>query len=528
MRSSDPQPGRAHEPRTCLDLGMPIVIGRDIRNALPAEQRLGLDDYLWAKSSRKCHLCGEALNRASDRIEADHDEPSSTGGATTRENLALAHAACNKAKLDHPSVDMRPYLRFAAFVRREGGLLRYGGCLKGFGIVPKPIALTDTGDSIRLELPDGTIQEVSVQSETNRKGTFRFFFADLPREAIHNDSEVQPRTIKVRHVGAIYADLQENPLHEPPGLRAVGTTDATELRMFDGQHKTIATWMCDRDHIQAKVYLDLSTERANYLVNSIQSAIKKLPLSPFELVAKMSEEFRDRWTAYEAAVGAEGASEAEFIKWLSPAERRRGKAAFESALVRNVLESDGPDEFLFLNEVATENIKEATFRGKVLKPLICMKPLGETGEAGVTLRTRERDTIVRLLNKVAELVLAPAEATGASDQEKDRAARMRYQAALEHNSKLLRSLVRQITAGDDDNALFGKVLTTEDWDKIHDGIERLINHPIWTADWNHSPKTRAVYEALQKNQNAPKAFSDVGLRVGYLVGADPLASDCLD
>jgi hypothetical protein len=39
---------------------------------------------------------------------------------------------------------------------------------------------------------------------------------------------------------------------------------------------------------------------------------------------------------------------------------------------------------------------------------------------------------------------------------------------------------------------------------------------------------KAIRDALQKNQDAEKAFGDIGLKLGYFVGADPLEADCLD
>ena len=91
-----------------------------------------------------------------------------------------------------------------------------------------------------------------------------------------------------------------------------------------------------RTSVTAKVYLDMTTAQANELVNSIQAKIKKLPLSPFELAGKMADEWENKFTEYEEAVGTSAVSEAGFLAWLPQTERARGKAALQSALVQNV------------------------------------------------------------------------------------------------------------------------------------------------------------------------------------------------
>lgn len=51
---------------------------------------------LWRKGVRQCARCGEALT-GPDQATLDHIVPRSTGGQTTRANLTLSHAECNRA-----------------------------------------------------------------------------------------------------------------------------------------------------------------------------------------------------------------------------------------------------------------------------------------------------------------------------------------------------------------------------------------------------------------------------------------------
>ena len=101
-----------------------IKISKKIRDALPREERAGLEEFLWDRSAGFCHLCARMMNRATDDIEPDHDSPDAEGGATCRDNLNLAHESCNRAKRNYPTVDVRPWLKLKAFAHERGGVVK--------------------------------------------------------------------------------------------------------------------------------------------------------------------------------------------------------------------------------------------------------------------------------------------------------------------------------------------------------------------------------------------------------------------
>src|SRR2546425_11021624 len=119
-----------------------IRISPSLIRKLPETEREGLEDFLWAKSGGKCSLCDDPLNRASDQIEADHVIAEAEGGLNIRDNLYLAHVHCNRSKRNFPSVDVAPYLRLDAFVRRNEYVVNYAGTLPYFGISPAPTVAT--------------------------------------------------------------------------------------------------------------------------------------------------------------------------------------------------------------------------------------------------------------------------------------------------------------------------------------------------------------------------------------------------
>ena len=512
---------------------MGIRISSALKKKLPAEQREDIENRLWAVSGGVCSLCGEAMNRSADDIEADHVLAESEEGNTDVENLRLAHKSCNAAKRNHPTVDVTPYLQLDAFLRKHVGPVRYGECTKFFGITPKTVYITRNPDgTAKFELPDGNIRTVPVFRQTNSEGEYDYCFVELPRAAIFNDEECQPRNIKKAQVWAIYLDLQKNPLHEPPGCRVVDKQGQYKLLMFDWQHKTVATWMCSSTSIVAKIYLNLDLHQTTRLVNSVQAKIKKLPLSPFEVAAKLGDEWEHRWSEYEAEVGTEQASEHGFIDSLKPNDRKRGAQAFQEALLRDILDRD---DLLFLNFVKPSGaageedglFSEATFKNKVLKAMVYGKALKDVGEAGAAKRTHEANNIVKVLNYFTGSVFDPAlPGKTPTPAQIEIRRRFAYQGALKYSAEMLQKIVRHYCAVDeDDSAFIDAEIDDSRWEQITKAIDRFVSHPVWSTDFDSGAKSKAVREALSKNQEVKESLKNVGLDVGYALGVDQIGND---
>lgn len=506
-----------------------INISKSLRDRLPESERANIVEFLWTKSGGLCHLCGSELNRASESVEADHDLPESEGGPTNRDNLCLAHSSCNRAKGMYSSAEIRPYLKLKSFIKLKGGVVRYDDCALHFGIRQGASRLTEVGGNIKFEFSDGSIRTAPIFTERRGAKIYRYIFVDSPRHAIFNDSDCQPRVIKEAHAWAIFQDLRLNPLHEPPSCRIMLSGDETRLAMFDGQHKAVASWMRGDERVVIKVYLDMTKDEAIRLVNSIQAKIKKLPLSPFELAAKMSDEWSAKLRTYEEQIDTDEASENGFIAWLESADRARGVQAFKMALIQDLLDLGSTDlpilEYVELTgrpRTPKSLIKEAAFKGKVLERLIHTKPLSDKGPFGQTCRSNEKQNISIVLNLVHELIFEPEPDGGEmSPQQIERRRRFSYQSSLAYCSTLLRAIYRQTYATEPDRAFLERTPKHDELIRIREAVTRLATHPVWTAEFD-TPKMLSVKSALQTNQDAKQAFEAVHLKLGYLVGADAL------
>lgn len=515
---------------------MALKISAQLKKALADErgiQPAEVEDQVWAQKPHACFLCGDELNRSSDSIELDHHDPAAEGGQDSWANLNLTHSECNRYKRNHSSIDVRPHLRFKRYWEKNSGAVNFKNA-KTFYDVKKSDCFfqVDHGDqSVTMISPSGETK-IPVFSEDVGGTGLNFCFAEIPISCVENDDAIQPRNIQLNHLLSIAADLKKNPLHEQPACRIVGNGDKKKVLMFDGQHKTVAKLMNGAESAVFKVYLDISEQQAIHLVNSIQSRIKKLPLTPFELASKMSDEVARRIAEYEEEVGSSQVSESGFINWLDPAERSRAKKGIESAVIDQAITDDQLDFRKIIERKGLKiegpiSLKETAFQSQILKKLLFIKPLSDDykGEAMKQARERETANVIRLLNTIYDrgFVVQP---DAEPETEKKRVGRLKYQASLSYMSTIFRQLVSsQIYPTKDEYTFFEKDIKEDVWERVAGYIEAFFGHPVWTADLDSGSKAKAVQEALSKNQNYEAAFREVGLTGGYCAGQDKLPTN---
>lgn len=510
---------------------MGITLSKALKKDIAATNGVAADaveEEVWSRSSKRCFLCEGELNRAADSIEVDHDRPQSEGGTHEFSNLCLAHAPCNRFKRNNESRDVRPYLKFKRFYEENGSRLNFATAQTYFAMGPVPVHVTRQKEKATFELPIGK-SVVPVFSEKVGNKEFEYCFVDLRLDCVTNDTEVQPRDIKLNHVFSIASDLRINPLHEQPACRL----ELGALRLFDGQHKALGKALVGSLVCTYKVYLDLSRADATVLVNSVQSKIRKLPLTPFELAAKLTDELRDQLDEYQERAGQDKASEEGFIASLSPKDRPRAKSAIEAERIDAVMKA-ADLEFVTMIEMKGNkpdglSIKETTFQNKVLKKLLVTRPLPSSfqGEQMRQARDREINNVVKALNILYEVVYSIVEDGTPSEDDKTRAERIARQSSLEYVSGLIRRIVQQyVVPSVPEFTFLERTITEDSWAKIKNDIVRLAQHPIWTADLSQSAKTRRIQDSLSKNQDSD-AFLAVMLTAGYCAGLDTLPQKVL-
>jgi hypothetical protein len=502
-----------------------IQVSRDIFSELPANEKAlgpdGVKKRLLEASGGVCDLCGDPVNPDTQNLVGDHFDAKAGNGPTSLANLRLVHSQCNSVKRELPSVYIRPYLRLVRRIEHSDTELTYSEALPIFDIKPARIVITDDGKTLDFTFPgdhEPTSMPIFTEAVPEKKDPVRYCFVRVPRNAIGNDDACQPRSIKPRQVLAIFKDLLKNPLHEPPACRIEKSDgNLSKLLMFDGQHKSLATWSLGAQDITVKVYIDMTAGEAIQLVNSIQARIKKLPLSSLESVAKLDDEWKDKFNEYLTSVDFDKSSEAGFIDKLGPTEKANGRAALLAGRTASIVDKTSLSEYVLRGKKPPAGqpvITEKQFTDKAVKPLLETQPLKETGYDGLNLRKVEGQNAVFILDYLADEVFRPAAQEGSGPQEKTRAKRLSYQSSLKRAAEDLRKILANVCQQDAEQPMFFDVDDKQKQTFLK-YAKNYFCHPIWTCPEDLGPRVVDFMTALSKNQSISEAANRISLGLGY-------------
>ena len=506
---------------------MPFTISGTLRSKLPLEEKEEIREILLTKADSKCFLCELAFNENTDLLEVDHDVPESLGGETKASNLNLTHQPCNRSKKGLPTEQIRPYIKFMKFMENLQGPVKYDGVLPHFGIEPALTKCTLGAETVSFIFPETTESvEVPVYHDVRGGVTFYYCFLKVPKRAIYNDNAIQPRNIDLDHVRKIYTDILQNPLHEPANVRIdiePHGEQNCDLKLFDGQHKTIATWLQGDDSVCCKVYFNIPIRRATRLVNSIQSLITKLPLSALESGAKMSEEHQSSFNEYvQSLTGDDLPTETGFIEFHPKNDQARVKKAFKEGLAARLLEDDLPEVAKYTRKgskqgLTHQTITERALITKLFGQLIESKPLSSTNRS--EMRDRERVNIARMVNCWLEPCFA---VTHGDESGELRQSRMSYQGSLSMIGYAMKLIfARVVNHAEGEQPLLFVEPTADQWERIEHQIGRLGSHPLWMDALTTTPRLRALQNSMQKNQGWKDAFREAHLDLVYFGGDGP-------
>lgn len=490
-----------------------LSLPRAIWLELPRERETLLKD-LWGKSGGLCALCGLPLPSEHKRIDVDHVKPRAAGGLTTLANLFLAHSACNRSKGKLDFNIARPVIEFQAWARQHVRCTFDDVLEKYIRQGKKRVEIQLSGEVIKLKF-GGTAREAALYSDPAT--STKYCFVNVPTDYIFNDTMSQPRVINHEHVRKLAVDFSRHPVHEPSNSRLV-TLDhgLAELHQFDGQHKTTAQIILQRGEVPMKLYIDPELPMIQELVVQIQQGIKKQPLSTSDTLRKLDDVIRDKVQAYKANHQGKVPTEKELVAAQPKSEQQEFKKRLLSNFCYLVFREP---EFKLRDYVSTKSDKtkpmtDSVLIKKVIQPLISQELIDEPLD-GANQRERERSTIIRILNVLAEEMLEGkwSPATNSSDNENIHTQRARnffYQGSLTWTfGKILKPTWVNWMPLQLERKLFVQGMDADQEERILTSVKDVCGWAIWsTAD----PEKMA---AMRSNtvQNVVKAFPEYDQRV---------------
>jgi len=490
----------------------------------PSTERDAIWQELVAKSGGVCQLCEDPIDVESDDIIIEHKD---NKGATEVSNLYIAHRACNSLKRDLPYSEAKLMIKFKKFCESKGYNISFDDILdKYVGEKRKPIKIILDNSQAAITFSQENQVEANVMIDPATQT--RYFFAEVPIEYIHNDTQVQPRRINWSHAWTMALDFQKHPVHEPSSCRVqLDDNQVGKLLQFDGQHKTTAQILLGRKSIQTKIYIDPDVTMVKDLIITIQNVIKKMSLAPAIYLEKMDSVQLEKFQASGAA------SEQAFVETYLLRDRPNAKKGIFSSIYQNIRSNSN-------NRFAKYIQPEGSRSGKyplsmnltlnhILKFLVCQDL--ETVQIGSPqdFRVNECENVVFVLNVLADELLEEGKwplNTQLQESSTDymKAKRFFRSGAVRYwNDALRRAIIQRLNLLEkvDQSRLLLRPLTDHQRELIRALVVRLANHPIWTdndgtIDGKLNENNRETSETLFA-AGSPDGYK-IKLNVAYLLG----------
>jgi hypothetical protein len=306
----------------------------------------------------------------------------------------------------------------------------------------------------------------------------------VPMQYIHNDPEIQPRSIIAAHVRKLALDFLQHPVHEPSNCRLVKDGHSTaRLHQFDGQHKTTAQILIGRTTAPMKVYVEPAIDMLQELVIKIQQEIKKQPLTKSETLAKISDVVRRILDSYSEKPGKHR-SEKRLLAKQSQHERGVVKKLYFDEL-RGLVFFDDDNELSKAVVPAVKNrpTTDKVVINKIISPLLYAQPLDTDMDESIE-RDTERANILFVVNAIAEKVLPKGWNKAGNDVQRRRAENFFYQGSIGWwMGEILEPSLRYVLYKMGKNKpLLLEPLDEASKEKIFSLIDKLCSWDIWSTD----------------------------------------------
>lgn len=494
-----------------------LKFSKTMTKKLPTNERENLDDSiskLIDKSNGICGLCQFPLDNDASSLEIDHIEPESTsshlfpdGNSTRISNLQIVHKRCNRSKKALPNKIAVPIIKFREWCERKSNP-SFDDVLTQYNLGCKPVEVIWDNEIPKLNFGSQTI--IGSQAFTDPASAIKYFFCEVPVDYILNDKEAQPRMIIEKHVRNLALDFNEEPVHEPSNCRLVHTSgNFYNLLQFDGQHKTTAQIILERDTVPMKIYAGATIDQINQLVINIQQKIKKKPLTTSDTLSKLSDVVSHRLSEYSEKPGTHR-SEQGFIDSVPKNERTKWKNDFLSEIRGQILTDDGMCKLYPYYQPPISLIKDNVVDKHLIKGLMYNELLTtDIDDPKKYLRDEEKINITAFLNAIYEHVIKDNWSSTSTDVQKRMVKNFTYQTALRYIVKVALETLPHVLNLPPSNPLLRRldedqkkklnltVKVISEWELWKTSDEEIINVMKSNTSKNFEPLVEMEYNSVR-------------------------------
>lgn len=385
-------------------------------DSLSSEQYKALSKKLWDIQSHKCFICGEDIDLTIHKTNIDHIHPIVTGGKDDETNFGLTHEHCNKSKQDADLVVAKKLAQLDKIIKKaeakkESASLKHVLCENEGSKYDFRYKID--GDTLIYsfdDIGDTTIRKTEIFTDelTGEKTSY----ISVPIEYLFHDDILNPRGLN----SSVSLLIKE--FHKPnPQLQiALARIDDGKIKLFDGQHKTVAQVMLGVRKIVLRLFICPDVDR---LMEANLNAGKKLRQIAFDkaIVRQLHDTlYAERIKRYQDDLGLKeddfSFSEEQLVEHFK-GERGSVKTYIVNSQ-KNVVTHDPSNKLQsyinFEGRGFTLPLSYSTFEKTLLATFINSKtvlstPINHKAEEGLNPRSLEKEQLVRLCNIIADIFL---------------------------------------------------------------------------------------------------------------------------
>ena len=386
------------------------------------EQRQSLIKELWEIQKGKCFISSQEidLDIHEGNLDIDHVKPLKLGGKDSKENFALTFASANRSKQDSDLHVARMLYDFNNIeIKEENTNPNLDDLLKHYdGAKYKLNFDTDNKESFIQYSFSALGKNDIIKSKIykDKKSGFDYFFEVVPIEFIYHDNFINPRTIGSNIAKLVKEFYKGNPqLHI--GLAWIDITEnkESEIRVFDGQHKTAAQLLLGVREVPLRIFINPDK---NKLVDTNTKAGTTLRQVAFDKSVQRHlgrTLYKKRVERYQKDIKLDSDnfnfSEKDLINFYRGESREMKRYILDSVRSNVIHHKDNKlKEFVEFGGRAKEKpLSYSTIDKTFFSFFISSEPL-ETRisyglEEGINPRELEKTNIIRLMNIIAEEIL---------------------------------------------------------------------------------------------------------------------------
>ncbi len=401
---------------------------------LKPEDRLELEDRLYARQDRVCFICENPIDLDLQRsnLEIDHVIPIANEGKDEENNFALTHEPCNRRKSSSDLRVARVLYRFSRIEQmasdepgQQGANL--GHVLSAYGGAKHLLRMIVEKHSVRFSIPgDSGAPITSLPLWSDPLSRMNYCFAKLPLEYLHHDGRINPRSIGVNIRGLIEEFIHGRPqLHVALAWWSPESGDEGGIQVFDGQHKAAAQILLGARELPVRIFVK---PNRNVLLEANTNAGDKLRQVAFDAAVKRhlgNTLYYERVQEYQKLKGLSSDdysfSEQDMVKLFRGEHRQVIRYVVDA--VRDSITRDKENRLMDFVEWAGKGTEkplsystvEKTFYSEFLYMKPIDVPLAAGLDTGTNPRRLEHEQMVRLMSLFADVFFVKqwdAELTG--------------------------------------------------------------------------------------------------------------------